>query len=409
MRRSPSVVSFLALIGGWLAIFTPAVLSLSLRMMEFDSENFLDTYPVALAAGWLTLIASLVFFGALGDRLAQRRGSRALIARWGVALLIIAGVLLAAAPTNQWVIAAWLFLQIPAAMVISTALAVGGGSATRQQRGVVSGLVGASSIVALLVGSLVIAILADNVGAGILVSTLIGAALAIPLALLKEHPAPSRLESEPPRIARRNGKLTLVWIVFLASSFLLAWSTSTTNGFIVALIENFYAFDAADIAATAAIAVALASVAAITASILSGIVAQTPRKAAIQWIAGTLVTAASIFILTFLPQGAWLFIAAIALGLGFGMANGVEVTLTLNLRPSGASVGKNLSLLTSATTIPYVLVPAIAAIALANDTKAGLENLFTLAVVAAVAGAALLVLALFVIRRPIEELLHTSD
>lgn len=407
MRRSPSVVSFLALIGGWLAIFTPAVLSLSLRMMEFDSENFLDTYPVALAAGWLTLIASLVFFGALGDRLAQRRGSRALIARWGVALLIIAGVLLAAAPTNQWVIAAWLFLQIPAAMVISTALAVGGGSATRQQRGVVSGLVGASSIVALLVGSLVIAILADNVGAGILVSTLLGAGLAIPLMFIKERPAPPLLQSESSPLDHRGQKMMVLWIVFLVSSFLLSWTTSTANAFIVALIENLSTIDVADVATQASIAVALASIATVISSILSGIVARSPRLAAIHWITGTLVTAASIFFLAFMPQGAALFIAAIAFGIGFGAANGVEVTLALFLRPSGRAVGKNLSLLTSITTVPYVLVPAVAAFALTNDTSAGLQYLFMVAVITAAIGAALLTLAFLAIRQPNEELHHT--
>jgi MFS family permease len=409
MRKSTSAVSFLALIGAWLAIFTPAVLSLSLRMREFDSENFLDIYPITLAMGWLTLMISLVLFGILGDRLAQRVGTRRFIAQWGVVLLIIAGIGLATAPTNLWITIAWIFLQLPAAMLVSTALAVGGGSASTQQRGVVSGLVGAASIVALLLGSLVITALADNIGAGILVSTLVGAGLATPLMFIRENPAPALLESSSQRRVSRAQKLIVLWTVFLISSFLLAWSTSTANAFIVALIENLSTIAAVDIATTASIAVAMASVAAIAASILSGIVARSARNAALHWIAGTLVTATSIFILASIPQGFSLYGAAIALGIGFGTANGVEVTLALHLRPSGGAVGKNLSLLTSVTVVPYVLVPAIATIALRGNTETGLENLFTLAVITAVIGAALLSLALLLIRRTNEELRHTPD
>lgn len=406
MRRSTGVVSFLALIGAWLSIFTPAVLSLSLRMRELDSENFLDTYPVTLAAGWLTLMVSLLVFGSLGDRVAERLGSRLLIARWGVILLIIAGIGLAVAPTNQWITFAWIFLQIPAAMVVSTALAVGGGSASAKQRGVVSGLFGAASIVALLFGSIVITALADRVGVGILVSTLLGAGLAIPLAFIKERPAPPLLQSESSPPENRGQRMMALWIVFLVSSFLLSWTTSTANAFIVALIENLSTIDVADVATQASIAVALASIATVISSILSGIVARSPRLAAIHWITGTLVTAASIFFLAFMPQGAALFIAAIAFGIGFGAANGVEVTLALFLRPSGRAVGKNLSLLTSVTTVPYVLVPAVAAFALTSDTSAGLQYLFTVAVITAAIGAALLAFAFLVIRRTNEEPHH---
>lgn len=272
----------------------------------------------------------------------------------------------------------------------------------------VFGLFGAASIVALLFGSVVITALADKVGVGILVSTLLGAGLAIPLVFIKERPAPPLLQSESSPPENRGQRMMALWIVFLVSSFLLSWTTSTANAFIVALIENLSTIDVADVATKASIAVALASIATVISSILSGIVARSPRLAAIHWITGTLVTAASIFFLAFMRQGAALFIAAIAFGIGFGAANGVEVTLALFLRPSGRAVGKNLSLLTSVTTVPYVLVPAVAAFALTSDTSAGLQYLFTVAVITAAIGTALLALAFLVIQRTNEELHHKS-
>ena len=101
-------MSLLALIGAWLAIFTPAVFSLSLHMREFDSGNFLHTYPITLVEGWLTLMVSLVLFGILRDRLAKRVGvsvvhysmqSCSLNRRWQqnlVALAVITAVIGAA-------------------------------------------------------------------------------------------------------------------------------------------------------------------------------------------------------------------------------------------------------------------------------------------------------------------------
>ena len=108
LRKSTSAVSFLVLIGAWLAIFTPGVLSLSLHIREFDSENFLYTYPITLVEGWLTLMVSLVLFGILRRRFTKRVGvsvvhysvqSCSLNRRWQqnlVALAVITAVIVAA-------------------------------------------------------------------------------------------------------------------------------------------------------------------------------------------------------------------------------------------------------------------------------------------------------------------------
>ena len=67
----------------------------------------------------------------------------------------------------------------------------------------------------------------------------------------------------------------------------------------------------------------------------------------------------------------------------------------------------NLSTLTSVTTVPYVRVPAVAAVLLSTDTEAGLVHLFTIAAVSVGLGALIFAAFLAVLRLPTGELLRT--
>lgn len=406
MRRSATIASFLAVVGAWIVVFTPAVLTLSLRMREIDPQNFLDAYPAALTAGWLTLMASLVAVGWIGDRLTQHLGSRPTIARWGVFLLAFCGLGLAFAPTNQLVTLAWILLQVPAAMVISSALALGGRTAATHNGGLISGLLGAASILALLAGSLLVTLFNENLTIGMTVSSLLGAALAIPLMFVPNNTVTLTPTHGEPIPGKTFHYLKVFWVIFLMSSFLLSWGTSTANGFIVALLENLSRIEYEDIALVSALAIALASMSAVAASIMSGVYARSPKMAVLVWVAGAILTATSIASLLQGPTGTVLYLVAVALGTGFGMSNGVEVILVLKLKPQLQSVGGNLSVFTAVTTVPYVLVPATAALLLRQNTRAGLENLFGLAAINVALGALLLAVFLLVVRLPSAESHH---
>lgn len=121
--HSPNVAFRAAagVLGGWLAIMPPTVLTLALRIDEWDGSP--STYANILAAGWLTMLLALVVSGRVSDRLFIRTGSRSLLVRVGASLIAVSGVLLALAPNAGWLAAAWIFIQIPAAMVITSALA----------------------------------------------------------------------------------------------------------------------------------------------------------------------------------------------------------------------------------------------------------------------------------------------
>lgn len=383
--------AFAAVIGGWVTVMTPAVLTIALRMGEFEELGLPNTLAVTLFAGWFTLMLALVITGRLSDRLLERTGSRITLIRIGSPLLILTSVGLALSPSGDWLTVAWVVAQIPAAMIITTALAVGGGVAREGQRGLVSGLLGAAPVVGLLLGSVVVGILPANTALTFFITAVFGGLLTIPLMLMKPT-QPAIDEATAPRdfIGDQNRVLLWVWVIFLCASFLLSWTTSTTNTFIVEYISESIRDPDSSVATVASIAVALASFATILSSIIFGTLAGSSLRARYTWTVGAAIAATSVVVLISAETTTLLFVAALFFGIGFGAANGVEVSITLDVRPHENELGQNLGLLNSVTSAPYILVPALAALVWQTDDGFQVSPLLWLSVGTALMGAVLM-------------------
>ena len=380
--------AFAAVIGGWVTVMTPAVLTIALRTSEFEKEGLPNTLPVTLFAGWLTLMLALVVTGRLSDRLLERTGSRITLIRIGAPLLILTSIGLALSPSGIWLTTAWVLAQIPAAMIITTALAVGGGFARVRQRGLVSGLLGAAPIVGLLIGSVVVGILPANTSLTFIVTAVLGGLLTIPL-MLTDLTQPTIDEAKAPRdlVVGHARILLWVWVLFLCASFLLSWTTSTTNTFIVEYISESIRDTDSTITTIASISVGIASLAAILSSIIFGTLARNPQRARYTWIVGALIATTSILLLASAETAITIYIAALLFGIGFGAANGVEVSITLHVRPHVDELGQDLGILNSVTSAPYILVPAMTALVWQSDDSYTVGPLLWLSAATALLGA----------------------
>lgn len=383
-------------LGGWLAIMAPAVVTLALRLRDFDSTGMPSFYALMLALGWLTMLTALIALGMLGDRLRARTGSRVLLARVAVPLLLMSGVALALAPDPATLLGVWLLAQIPASAVVTTALAESGDHLPAGSRGLTSGLVGAASIVALLLGSVIVRLAGDTTQAGFIIPTVLGAALAAPLMMRVDGPAGVAAAADSEATTQAAGvapeavrHLLRAWPVFVVASFLLSWATSTTNGFVVTFVQ--YLAEAAEdqVAVTATGAVILASGCAVLASLVAGPLLGVHGRAPLTWVTGAVTCSLALLLMIALPTGAVFLAAAAAFGIGFGIANGVELAVILTLRPDADQLGLHLGLFTAATTAPYVLVPAVASAILVDDPRIGVTVLFLAAAIAAAIGAVL--------------------
>ncbi len=390
MRQSGAVAKIvLAVLGGWLTVMPSSVLTIALRMREFDPSGLPTEYSVMLATGWMAMIVGLIGFGQLGDRLEAQGGSRVSILHAALPLLIAAGITLALAQSPAQLAWAWAFAQLPASATVTSALAMSGSTVASSQRGVLSGLIGASSIVALLIGSIGVRALQEHLALAFIVVAVVGALLVLPLAL-----RPPRARSTGPvperRVSTAPGRWwASAWVAFALASFLLSWSTSTTNGYVVLFVHNVSGIADADVTDISTRAVVLASLAAVLASVLGGVLVRGRRSAAMLWVAAAAVVATALLALLAFPGPAGVLAGATAFGAGFGLANGVELGLLLYLRHVPGRLGRDLGIFNAVTSAPFVLMPAVAAALLSSDIGTGLRLMFAVAAVAALAGAAI--------------------
>ena len=399
MLLSPAVRVALGVLGGWLAITAPGVVTIALRLREFDPSGLPSTYALTLALGWATLIVALIASGSLGDVVHRRMSTRAPLAHIGVPLMAVGGVLLAVAPSPGALVVAWLVVQIPSALVITTALAEGGEVVAPGRRGLTSGLVGAAPIVALLLGSIGVRILSDSLTWAFVIPAIVGALVATPLMSVGSRQATADVMDEIRDAETTEQKFAApaFWLTFLVGSFLLSWATATTNGFIVTYVQNVVDVVPNDVANISSLAVILASALAVASSIGAGTVAAKRTRAVRLWIAAASLCALALAILVLAPTPASLFIVAAVFGIAFGAANGVELSVVVLVRHQRGRLGRDFGVLTSVTTVPFVLVPALATVVLRTDAANGVRLLFSLACV--VSALAALVLGVAAARR----------
>lgn len=381
MTLSPAIKVPLGVLGGWLAVMAPAVVTIALRLREFDPSGLPSTYALILALGWLTMIIALLAAGVIGDAVHRRLSTRTPLARIGVPLTAVGGVLLAIAPSPVWLAVVWAGVQVPSAIVITTALAEGGQEVSLRRRGLTSGLVGAAPIIALLVGGITVRVLIDSLAWAFILPAVVGALVAAPLMLTGPGSAPAEM-TEGDGIISVDGTQTsasALWLAFLTGSFLLAWATATTNGFLVTFVQYIVDVASDDVADLSSSAVIIASLLAIVASITGGLLTAKRGNSVRLWTVAAALCALALSILLAAPTSRMFLVAACVFGIAFGAANGAEWSVVLSVRNRRERWGRDFGILTAVTSAPFVLVPALATVVLRTDAEDGVRLLFTLA------------------------------
>ena len=199
---------------------------------------------------------------------------------------------------------------------------------------------------------------------------------------------------------------TSLWMAFLVGSFLLACSTSTTNGFLVTFVQYVTAVSPDEISDLSSLAVIIAAILAAAASVTAGALTDGKAVSIRLWILACALCSVALAALLAAPTATTVLIAASVFGIAFGAANGVEFTVVLLVRRERERLGRDFGLFTALTSAPYVLVPIVAAALLSERPAEAMVRLFALACVTAAMGA--LVVSTVVIRqsrrvRPVAE------
>jgi MFS family permease len=394
--RQPLAVA-MGVMGAWMLVMPASTVTLALSVSHAGGST--RDYSVGLSLGWLTLTVMSISFAALSDRIRARQPRRigalilvALTACLAVSLVLDAGT------SPGVIVVAWIILQIPASAILGAAMSQAAAVADPRRRGIVSGLVGSAALLALMVGAPLA--LAAGPRLSFTAAAIGGSVLLVPLLRLVSRQVPTPVLTAPTGAVRAHPRPGGPWLVLLGIGFFVSVATAITNSYVVAITSSVLSMGGREVSAEslATLAIVIASLLAVVASIASGAFLPTARRTSTAWVAALILLVASLVLIVAIPSVTTLLIGVAGFGLAFGVINSGELTLALNARPEIEHGGRTVAMFTAATTVPYILVPAMVALLPAAESRP--LTMLSSAAVAGVIGLGLALILQKLVARP---------
>jgi MFS family permease len=175
----------------WLALLTPAIITLALRVRQLAPDNATGPISRVLMAGAIVALVSNPVFGALSDSTRSRFGRRRPWLVGGVLCGCASLAVIGLAPTVNVVLLGWCAAQLSFNAVLAAMVAIIPDRVPPGQRGTVVGILGVCMPIGQITGTYMVQLLSINMLMALLVPGAIGVAgvLALVYALGREPAA----------------------------------------------------------------------------------------------------------------------------------------------------------------------------------------------------------------------------
>lgn len=389
----------LAVFGVFLALLTPPVITLALRVAEVAGDRKEAVLSWALGLGALVSLLVNPVAGLLSDRTTSRWGRRR---PWIVTGVVVgsAGLYMIATGGPTMIIVGWCVTQFGFNFVIPTLLAVLPDQVPARQHGRVSGLLNAGFPVGVVAGVFTAQAVAPNMLAMFMLPAAIAAALVLVFVLmLDDRPI------DPAQLAPMDlkGFAASFWISprtapdfcwTWLSRFLLFMGLATLMSY-----QVFYLLDKLGLAQAAVPETMLKSTLISTAttvlgSLAGGWLSDRLARRKVFVFASALIYGAGLAVIGMATELDRFFWGIAICGLGQGVYLAVDLALVTEVLPDKAGgAAKGIGIISLANNIPQSLAPAIAPLFLAVGASGDARNysvLFGMAAVFALLGAAAL-------------------
>lgn len=384
----------------YVALLGPATVGISVKVQSIvpDAEKA-STLGTVAGFGALAAVVGNVLFGRLSDRTTSRFGRRRPWIVGGTVVMALALLIVALGQSMQVVTAGWCLAQLGANAALGPFLATTSDQVPTFQRGGVSALLGIAQNTAILGGTYVAEIFADN----LLVSFVGPSLVAIAAMLLFAFVLPDqKLPARPPRMTPRDW-LGTVWVNPVRyPDFAFAWCSRfliALSSFMFTTFRLFYLQDELDLSAGEAphavtVGVLVYTVALLVCGWVAGRVSdRTGRRKLLVAGAALLFGIGIIALVLFVDTVQAFYVVEAILGAASGIYVGVDFALVLDVLPNPDDAGKDLGVINIANALPQSLAPVIGAALLSvGDTRHGNYSLLFWTAGAAAALGALVVL-----------------
>jgi MFS family permease len=397
----------------WLALLTPAIITLALRVRQLAPENAAEPISRVLMAGALVALVSNPIFGALSDRTHSRFGRRR---PWlvggvlcGCASLAVIGV----APTVNVVLLGWCAAQLAFNAVLAAMVAIIPDRIAPAQRGTVVGILGVCMPIGQITGTYLVQLLSANMLQALLVPGVIGVAGVLTLAHMLGRegsvtPADSEASAElagggpgtrqvaaagqvatageapAPAPTQGRGRRDFAW-AWLSRVFF------TTGSCFLQAYQPFFLLDAlhvspADVPRLMFRSTLVQAAMVVIWSLICGRLSDRTGMRKPFVMAGSTLQGLGLWLICFSHSYTMLLLGVGLVGMGHGVYEGVDLALVTDVLPDRARhAAKDLGLLNIANTLPQVIAP-LAAPAILAISRGDYMLLFAVAGAVAVFG-----------------------
>jgi MFS family permease len=357
----------LAELGAYLAILTPVVVTLSLRVAQIAPHNKTSALSIVLSVGAILALIGNPFFGAMSDRTTSRFGKRRPWLLGGMVAGIVGLLVIALGSSVPVLTAGWALSQLGINATLATLVALVPDQIPEQQRGRVSGILGLMTSVAILLGSALATVLDGSALLMFLVPGVIGlVTVAVLVAVMPDKPA------NKATIARYSlqefGRTFYVnprkhpdfsWNVL--SRFLIWMGIASLTSYEAYLLIDRFGYTTGNVAGGVLTATAVTTVFLIIGSVGGGWLSDRMRaRKPFVLGAGVIIAIALTIVGTTTNFG--VFLAAVGLfGLGEGGYLAVDLALATSVLPDPDDAAKDMGVVNIANALPQTLVPILAA------------------------------------------------
>jgi MFS family permease len=375
----------------WLALLTPAMITLALRVRQLAGSDAARPISVVLFAGAIVALIGNPIFGALSDRTRSRFGRRRPYLVGGALCGFAALALIGAAASLTFVLVGWCLAQLAYNAVLAAMVAIVPDQIPASRRGTVVGILGVCMPVGQIVGTFLVQQLAGNLTLALLVPGAIGLVGVLALAfVLPDRPPPvqamAAVSGAATPSSRAHRDFSWAWL----SRVLFVTGTVFLQAYQPFLLIDALGFDPAQVPRLIFRSTLVQAAMMVVFSLIAGRLSdRTGRRKSIA-MAGSALQGLGLWLIAAAHSyTAFLFGVALT-GMGHGVYEGVNLALVTEVLPDrDRHAAKDLGLLNITNTLPQVIAP-LAAPAILAFSGGDYTLLFLVAGAVPLMGAALL-------------------
>ena len=378
-------------IGINVGFFAPIQVLLGLHAEALDASQKNAILSLVTGVGAAVSLVANPLFGALSDRSTSKFGRRIPWVFFGTICAALALLLMSTAHTVSTLVIGWALTQAAGNAALAAIFAAIPDKVPVEQRGMVGGLVALGQTCGSLIGAVIGMVAASNLVFGYAIVATAVAICSIPFVLMRQDVALPKGALEP---LKPLEFLRSFWINPVKhSDFGWAWLTRFLLYLGCQLCLVYLLFFLQDAikhpepAQGVLVLTAIYAFCVIFSSVISGKLSDKDGKRKKYVILSSAIVAAAAGVLTFATSFTTAIIAAVLLGIGFGAYLAVDFALLTQVLPNADSRGKDLGMINIANSLPQVVAPLIAWLAV--TWFGGYPTLFLCSVVISLLGAVL--------------------